>query len=244
MRKFGLIGYPLTHSFSQRYFTEKFEREGIADCVYSNFSIGSIGDLGAVLADAELCGLNVTIPYKQQVMPFLDSLSPVVEAIGACNCIKIEGGRRFGFNTDVVGFEQSLVKKLAGHHRKALVLGTGGAAKAVEWVLRRLGIEFLSVTREPRPGRPAIGYADVDAGLLATHTLIVNTTPVGTYPNVSECPPLPYEALTSRHYLFDLVYNPDRTLFLQKGEAHGAVVENGYDMLVLQAEESWRIWNG
>ena len=244
MRKFGLIGYPLTHSFSQRYFTEKFEREGIADCVYSNFSIGSIGDLGAVLADAELCGLNVTIPYKQQVMPFLDSLSPVVEAIGACNCIKIEGARRFGFNTDVVGFEQSLVKRLSGHHRRALVLGTGGAAKAVEWVLRRLGIEFLSVTREPRPGRPAIGYADVDAGLLATHTLIVNTTPVGTYPNVSECPPLPYEALTSRHYLFDLVYNPDRTLFLQKGEAHGAVVENGYDMLVLQAEESWRIWNG
>ena len=242
MRKFGLIGYPLTHSFSQRYFTEKFEREGIDDCVYSNFSIGSIGDLGVVLADAELCGLNVTIPYKQQVIPFLDSLSPVVEAIGACNCIKIEGGRRFGFNTDVVGFEQSLVKKLAGHHRKALILGTGGAAKAVEWVLRRLGIEFLSVSRVAGPG--AIGYANVDAALLGTHELIVNTTPLGMYPNVDECPPLPYEALTSRHYLFDLVYNPDRTLFLQKGEARGTVVENGNEMLELQAEESWRIWNG
>ena len=258
MRKFGLIGYPLTHSFSQRYFTEKFEREGIADCVYSNFSIGSIGELGAVLADAELCGLNVTIPYKQQVMPFLDALSPVAEAIGACNCIRIEGGRRIGHNTDVVGFEQSLVKQLSGHHRKALVLGTGGAAKAVEWVLRRLGIDYLSVSRRAggdgsggdgagagRPGHGAgsIGYADVDAALLATHTLIVNTTPVGMYPDISVCPPLPYEALTRQHYLFDLVYNPARTLFLQKGEAHGAVVENGYDMLVLQAEESWRIWN-
>lgn len=241
MRKFGLVGYPLTHSFSQRYFTEKFEREGIADCVYSNFSLEFIGDLAAVLADAELCGLNVTIPYKQQVMSFLDSLSPVVEAIGACNCIRIEGGRRFGHNTDVVGFEQSLVKKLSGHHRRALVFGTGGAAKAVEWVLRRLGIDFLSVSRAAGPG--AIGYADVDAALLDTHELIVNTTPLGMYPNVSVCPPLPYEALTPRHYLFDLVYNPARTLFLEKGEARGAVVENGYEMLVLQAEESWRIWN-
>ena len=241
MRKFGLVGYPLTHSFSQRYFTEKFEREGIADSVYSNFSLEFIGDLAAVLADAELCGLNVTIPYKQQVMSFLDSLSPVVEAIGACNCIRIEGRRRFGHNTDVVGFEQSLVKKLSGHHRRALVLGTGGAAKAVEWVLRRLGIDFLSVSRAVGPG--AIGYADVDAALLDTHELIVNTTPLGMYPNVSVCPPLPYEALTPRHYLFDLVYNPARTLFLENGEARGAVVENGYEMLVLQAEESWRIWN-
>jgi shikimate dehydrogenase len=242
MRKFGLIGYPLTHSFSQRYFTEKFEREGIDDCVYTNFSIPSIAFLPAVLDDAELRGLNVTIPYKKDAIDFLDVLSPVVEAIGACNCIKIEGGRRFGFNTDVVGFEQSLVKKLAGHHRKALILGTGGAAKAVEWVLRRLGIEFLSVSRVAGPG--AIGYANVDAALLGTHELIVNTTPLGMYPNVDECPPLPYEALTSRHYLFDLVYNPDRTLFLQKGEARGTVVENGNEMLELQAEESWRIWNG
>jgi shikimate dehydrogenase len=242
MRKFGLIGYPLTHSFSQRYFTEKFEREGITDSVYTNFSIPSIAFLAAVLDDAELWGLNVTIPYKKDVIDFLDVLSPVVEAIGACNCIKISGGRRFGHNTDVVGFEQSLVKKLSGHHRKALVLGTGGAAKAVEWVLRKLGIDFLAVSRVAGPG--AIGYADVDAALLGTHELIVNTTPLGMYPNVAVCPPLPYEALTPRHYLFDLVYNPARTLFLEKGEARGAVVENGYEMLVLQAEESWRIWNG
>ena len=241
MRKFGLIGYPLTHSFSQRFFTEKFEREGIAGCVYTNFSIPSMADLAAVLDDPELCGLNVTIPYKKEVIDFLDVLSPVVEAIGACNCIKIEGGRRFGFNTDVVGFEQSLVKKLAGHHGRALVLGTGGAAKAVEWVLHRLGIGYLSVSRVAGPG--TIGYADVDVALLGAHELIVNTTPLGMYPNVLVCPPLPYEALTPRHYLFDLVYNPARTLFLQKGEARGAVVENGYEMLVLQAEESWRIWN-
>ena len=152
MRKFGLIGYPLTHSFSQRYFMEKFERERIAGCIYSNYSIGSIHELSGVLADAELCGLNVTIPYKRQVIGFLDSSSAVVEATGACNCIGIEAGRRIGYNTDVVGFEQSLVKKLSGHHRKALVLGTGGAAKAVEWVLRKLGIDFLSVSRVAGPG--------------------------------------------------------------------------------------------
>jgi shikimate dehydrogenase len=242
MRKFGLIGYPLTHSFSQRFFTEKFERERIADCVYTNYSIPSTVFFSAIFAEAELCGLNVTIPYKQQVLPFLDGLSPVVEAIGACNCIRISEGRRFGHNTDVVGFEQSLVKKLAGHHVRALVLGTGGAAKAVEWVLRRLGISYLSVSREGRSDG-VIGYADIDERLLASYTLIVNTTPLGTYPDVAVCPPLPYAALTPRHYLFDLVYNPEKTLFLEKGEAHGALVENGYEMLVLQAEESWRIWN-
>jgi shikimate dehydrogenase len=236
-----LIGYPLTHSFSQRFFTEKFEQGGIADCVYSNYSLASIAELSGVLADDELCGLNVTIPYKQQVLPFLDVSSPVVSAIGACNCIRILEGRRYGHNTDVVGFEQSLLKKLASHHRRALVLGTGGAAQAVHWVLQKLGISFLSVSRAAGAG--VIGYADVDASLLASHTLVVNTTPVGMYPNVGECPPLPYAALTSRHYLFDLVYNPAKTLFLEKGEAAGAVVENGYEMLVLQAEESWRIWN-
>jgi shikimate dehydrogenase len=166
MRKFGLIGYPLTHSFSQRFFTEKFEREGIDDCVYTNFSIPSMSFLAAILDDAELCGLNVTIPYKKDVIAFLDASSAVVEAIGACNCIRIFEGRRIGHNTDVVGFEQSLVKKLAGHHRKALVLGTGGAAQAVEWVLRRLGIEYLSVSRVAGPGGSgsggAIRYADID----------------------------------------------------------------------------------
>ncbi|HXB94526.1 MAG TPA: shikimate dehydrogenase [Puia sp.] len=243
MRHFGLIGYPLSHSFSQQYFTEKFRREGISDCSYSNLPIQTISEVEGIFEDPELCGLNITIPYKQDVLSFLDDRSAVVEAIGACNCIRIEGGRRTGYNTDVVGFEQSLVRQLGEHHRRALVLGTGGASKAVEWVLERLGIGYRRVTRRPRAGSDDLNYEQVDAGVVAAHTLIVNTTPLGMYPHTSECPPLPYEALTPRHYLFDLIYNPARTLFLRKGEERGAVVENGHDMLLLQAEESWRIWN-
>ncbi len=243
MRRYGLLGYPLTHSFSQRYFTEKWAREGIGDCSYSNFSLPDIGELPGVLADDSLCGLNVTIPYKEKVLAFLDERSAVVAKIGACNCIRIEGGRLTGHNTDVVGFEQALVKKLGDHHREALILGTGGAAKAVEYVLGKLGIGYRLVTRKPRPGTGDMSYAEVDASVLAAHTLIVNTTPLGMHPHVDEAPPLPYQALTSGHYLFDLIYNPSRTLFLQKGEERGAVVENGHEMLILQAEESWRIWN-
>ena len=243
MRRYGLIGYPLTHSFSQKYFTEKFEREGITDCTYSNFSLPQIGELAGVLADPELRGFNITIPYKQAVLDYLHSKSDVVAAIGACNCIRIEGGQLTGYNTDVVGFEQSMVRHLAPHHSRALVLGTGGAAKAVEWVLQRLGIEYVLVTRRPRAGSADMSYQQVTAEVLAEATLIINTTPLGMHPHVEECPPLPYEVLTPRHYLFDLIYNPARTLFLRKGEERGAVVENGHEMLILQAEESWRIWN-
>jgi len=243
MRRYGLIGYPLTHSFSQRYFTEKFEREGIQDCSYSNFSLTTMDELPGVLSDSELCGLNVTIPYKEKVIAYLDELSPVVAAIGACNCIRIDGGRRTGYNTDVVGFEQSLLKKLGGHHELALILGTGGAAKAVEYVLRKLGIHYRLVTRNPRPDTGDMGYEQVTPEILDSYTLIVNTTPLGMHPRTEECPPLPYEAMGPGHYLFDLIYNPARTLFLEKGEERGAVVENGHEMLLLQAEESWRIWN-
>jgi shikimate dehydrogenase len=199
--------------------------------------------LSGVLEDGELCGLNVTIPYKRAVLDFLHYKSEVVETIGACNCIRIARGRLTGHNTDVVGFEQSLERSLEPHHRQALVLGTGGASKAVEYVLRKRGIGYRLVSRQPRPDSDDMGYEQVDAGVLAEATLIINTTPVGMYPRIDECPPLPYEALTPRHYLFDLIYNPARTLFLQKGEERGAVVENGHEMLVLQAEESWRIWN-
>jgi shikimate dehydrogenase len=248
MRRYGLIGFPLTHSFSQKYFIEKFEREGIRDCVYSNYPLREIGELTAVLADEELCGLNVTIPYKQQVIRFLSELTPVAEAIGACNCVSVLDGALVGHNTDVMGFERSLVRKLKPYHRKALVLGTGGAARAVEYVLRKLGIGYRRVSRSPDPGHNDnggdLGYEQVDGSLLAEATLVVNTTPVGMYPHVDECPPLPYETLTSRHYLYDLIYNPERTLFLQRGAERGAAVENGYEMLILQAEESWRIWNG
>ncbi|HTR27753.1 MAG TPA: shikimate dehydrogenase [Puia sp.] len=243
MKRYGLIGYPLSHSFSQRYFTEKFEREGIRDCSYSNFPLTDIGELPAILADPDLCGLNVTIPYKQQIIPFLSELTPVVESIGACNCIRIVAGQLVGHNTDVVGFERSLLPQLKPHHRQALILGTGGASKAVEYVLHQLGIGYRLVSRTPRPDTGDLAYADIDAGVLAAATLVVNTTPIGMYPNVDVCPPLPYEALTPRHYLFDLIYNPEKTLFLQKGAGRGAAIANGHDMLVLQAEESWRIWN-
>ena len=243
MRRYGLIGYPLTHSFSQKFFTEKFEREGIAGCSYATFSLAAISGLPGILADPELCGLNVTIPYKEQVIPFLHHRSPIVEEIGACNCIRIEEGQLTGYNTDVVGFEQSLARQLTHHHRHALVLGTGGASKAVEYVLRKRGIGYRLVTRRPGPGTSDLSYEQVDAGMLGETPLIINTTPLGMHPHTEECPPLPYEALTPRHYLFDLIYNPARTVFLRKGEAAGAAVENGYEMLILQAEESWRIWN-
>jgi shikimate dehydrogenase len=246
MRKFGLIGYPLSHSFSRKYFTEKFEEEGIKDCVYENFSLPEISALKPVLEDKELCGLNVTIPYKEQVIPFLHDKSEVVRETGACNCIRIQDGRLTGHNTDVVGFGISMTRKLQPHHTQALILGTGGAAKAVEYVLRKLGISYQYVSRQGRAeaDKPAIlSYEQIDAEVLRTHTLLINTTPLGMYPKTEECPPLPYDAITPSHYLYDLVYNPARTLFLRKGEEQGAVVENGHDMLILQAEESWRIWS-
>ncbi len=243
MRRYGLIGFPLTHSFSQKYFTEKFERESIRDCAYLNFPITNIEELPGLLDDASLLGLNVTIPYKQAVLPYLHNKSEVVAAIGACNCIRIEKGVLTGHNTDVVGFEQSLLPKLGSHHRRALVLGTGGASKAVEYVLGKLGIAYRLVTRRPRAGAGDLRYEALDAAMMSEYTLIVNTTPVGMFPHIEECPELPYDAMGSQHYLFDLIYNPAKTLFLRKGEERGAVVENGHEMLLRQAEESWRIWN-
>ena len=241
MRKFGLIGYPLSHSFSQKYFTEKFQQLGITDCRYELYPIEDIAGVKALLQDPELCGLNVTIPYKQLVIPYLMGMNPVVQEIGACNCIKIVNGVTTGYNTDVVGFEESLVRKLQPYHNRALILGTGGASKAVEYVLRKLHIGYKYVSRNA--GEGMLSYEQVDEEVIYSHTLIINTTPLGMYPKVEVCPPLPYEAIGAQHYLFDLVYNPDRTLFLQNGEQRGAAVENGYDMLIGQAEESWRIWN-
>jgi shikimate dehydrogenase len=241
MRKFGLIGHPLSHSFSQKYFTEKFEQLRIPDCRYELFPIADITGLHGVLQDPELCGLNVTIPYKQAVIPFLHEKDTVVAEINACNCIRIEDGRLRGYNTDTVGFRESLVRKLQSHHDQALILGTGGASKAVEYVLRKLGIAYMYVSRNA--GHGVLRYEEVDEVLLRRHTLVINTTPLGMYPKVEECPPLPYAAIGPGHYLFDLVYNPAKTLFLSKGEERGAIIENGYDMLIGQAEESWRIWN-
>ena len=242
MRRFGLIGFPLSHSFSQKFFTEKFQREHITSCVYENFPLADIDELPGILQKhPDLAGLNVTIPYKEKVIPFLHSQSEVVEATGACNCIKIKEGKLYGFNTDVAGFEISLDKLLQPFHKKALVLGTGGAAKAVHYVLQKRGIEFMEVSRNPQGSRQ-ISYEDVDA-VMHDHLLLVNTTPLGMYPNVDEYPPIAYDLLTPRHYLFDLTYNPPVTAFLKKGEEKGALVRNGAEMLLIQAEESWKIWN-
>jgi len=242
MRLFGLIGYPLSHSFSKKYFTEKFEREKLTDCRYELFPITSIDELKKVLDQhPDLYGLNITIPYKEQVIPFLDETDEVVEKIGACNCISIENRKLKGFNTDVTGFEISLKTKLKPHHKKALILGTGGAAKAVEYVLEKLGIDFKYVSRKPSCNN--FSYEQLTPAIISEHTLIINTTPLGMYPGINEAPTIPYESLTDQHYLFDLVYNPEKTLFLQKGEARGAVIKNGYEMLLIQAEESWKIWN-
>jgi shikimate dehydrogenase len=242
MRRFGLIGFPLTHSFSHKYFTEKFEQEGLRDCVYENFPIESIYELKNILAShPDLEGLNVTIPYKQLVLRHLDYMVDTLP-VAACNCIKITNGRTTAYNTDIVGFETSLLTRLKPYHQKALVLGNGGATEAVRYVLNKLGISFDIVSREIHD-RSTLTYQALTRDIVSDRLLIINTTPVGMYPHVDECPLLPYEALTPRHYLFDLIYNPAKTLFLRKGEERGAAVENGYQMLVLQAEESWRIWN-
>jgi shikimate dehydrogenase len=242
MIKYGLIGYPLTHSFSKKYFTEKFERESIVDHAYELYPIQDISRLPSLLlTEPELRGLNVTIPYKEQVIAFLDEQSSVVKEIQACNCIRIQEGKLIGYNTDVIGFEKTLERKLLPHHHRALVLGTGGAAKAVHYVLRKKGIDFLEVSRTPKTG--CVTYADINIEVLLSHTLVINTTPLGMYPDVDQAPDLPYEELTQKHYLYDLVYNPSKTKFLQEGESRGAVIENGADMLVIQADASWDIWN-
>ncbi|MBV9986565.1 MAG: shikimate dehydrogenase [Chitinophagaceae bacterium] len=241
MRRFGLIGFPLTHSFSQKFFTEKFAQLGVKDCVYENYPIQDISELDAILKKPDLCGLNVTIPYKRQVIPFLNQASYAVNDIGACNCIEIKDGTLTGHNTDVFGFEKSLLPFLHAHHSKALVLGTGGASAAVVFVLNRLHIEPQYVSRNAAEG--ALGYGDLTEEVMNEHLLVINTTPQGMYPDTDSFPEIPYQYLTARHHLYDLVYNPAETKFLAKGKVQGATVQNGMEMLELQAEESWRIWN-
>ena len=243
MQLYGLVGYPLGHSFSKKYFTDKFKREGLADVLYENFETKDLPGLKIKLGkEHRLKGLNVTIPYKSSIIPYLDSYDTTVAKLNACNCISIKNEKWIGANTDVVGFEKSFVKKWQPHQGHALILGTGGSSKAVEFVLQKLGISCLLVSRE-KTAPNIISYHQVDRNILEKHTIIINTTPLGMYPNVEGYTPLNYDLVTSKHYLFDLIYNPEKTLFLKKGEAQGALIENGYDMLVAQAEESWRIWN-
>ena len=243
MKLYGLVGYPLGHSFSKKYFTDKFKNAALENVAYENFETTNLAELKATLSkDKRLNGLNVTIPYKSQIIGYLDDYDPVVTKLDACNCIRISNGRWTGYNTDVIGFEKSFGKKLQSHHTHALILGTGGSSKAVQFVLEKLRIAFLLVSRE-KAGGNIISYDQIDGPVLEKYTIVINTTPIGMYPNVHEYPKLKFEDITSRHYLFDLIYNPSKTIFLQRAEAQGAVTENGYEMLVEQAEESWRIWN-
>lgn len=244
MKIFGLIGYPLGHSFSKQYFMEKFEKEGITDCRFEAFPIASISEFPALLrSHPELRGLSVTIPYKEQVLQFVQEQSDEVRAAGATNSIKIANGKLTAYNTDIIGFEKSFIKKLRPNHTKALILGSGGAAKAVQYVLAKLGIEYLIVSRTIQSSPQYISYHDIDAVLMKAYPVIINCSPAGMYPNEHQCPAIPYDHLTAEHYLYDLVYKPAPTLFLQQAAKRGATTENGYAMLLIQAEESWRIWN-
>ncbi len=237
---YGLIGYPLTHSFSPAFFRKKFQREGIA-ATYQPFILKDVSQLpGIVNAIINLRGLNVTLPYKTAVIPYLHAMSDVAEAIGAVNCIDIRNGQLKGYNTDVTGFAESLKPLLESHHHHALVLGKGGSARAVCYVLEKLGIRYQQVSRQVTEN--VLSYADLNAEIIASHLLIINTTPLGMFPDVHSFPAIPYEGISSRHLLFDLIYNPQETLFLQNGKNRGAAIKNGLEMLQLQAEASWKIW--
>jgi len=241
LRQFGLIGYPLSHSFSQKFFTEKFLQENIVNAQYTNFPIDSIQSFTSLWKEhPSLEGLNVTIPYKKEVIAFLQHSSAVVQEIHACNCIRKFNNELYGYNTDVIGFEKSLLPFLKPYHTHALILGTGGASAAVQWVLQQLNIQYQVVSRKANTG---LSYDQLSASVIESHTLIINTSPLGMYPNIHEAPPIAYDAITAQHHLYDLVYNPTETLFMKKGLEKGATVQNGLAMLHIQAEESWAIWN-
>ena len=247
MRTFGLIGYPLTHSFSQKYFSEKFKKENILHCRYLNFPIENIEKLNEIVENHEdLIGLNVTIPYKELVKPLLSRVDETADAIGAINTIKIvrdeKSIRLLGFNTDAHGFYYALKPFLKDNHKQALVLGTGGSSKAIAYVLTKLDIQFHYVSRNPRD-KNHLSYNQLNKDVVEKAQLIINTSPVGMFPNINNCPDIPYDYLTGNHLLFDLIYNPEQTLFLKKGQDKKAQTINGLSMLYLQAEKSWEIWN-
>lgn len=243
MKTYALVGRNISYSFSRRYFAEKFAKEQITDCEYINFDIPYIEELPTLIAATPtLAGMNVTIPYKEAVLPLLDLQSEALMAIKACNTIKIlPSGKLKGDNTDYIGFRDSLIPYLQPHHNRALILGTGGASKAVAFALSQLGISFLLVSRES--SAIAISYHELTKEIIENHSLIINTTPLGTFPKTEAFPPIPYQWITSQHLLYDLIYNPEKTTFLAKGATQGATILNGYPMLVLQAEAAWKIWN-
>ena len=246
VKRYGLIGFPLGHSFSQRFFAEKFEREGRSDCRYDNFPLGSIEEIESLVAEMpDLQGFNITIPYKQDIFPYLDEVDLEAEAVGAVNCVKIDRAgatpRLIGYNTDAYGFRRSLEQMLGDKRPDALILGTGGASRAVEHVLDEMGIDWEKISRRPSTG--ILSYTELPDGLLLRSRLVINTTPLGTFPDVDSKPRMHYEVIGRCHFLHDLVYNPAETLFMKEGRLRGATVKNGLQMLIGQAERSWEIWN-
>ena len=242
---FGLLGKNISYSFSKTYFSKKFMNLQLTNHKYVNFDIENIEDFLEIVSKYKksLKGCNVTIPYKESIFNYLDEIDRTASEIGAVNTIKFSSdGKLVGYNTDVVGFEKSLIPLLKTHHTKALILGTGGASKAVAYVLKKIDIDYFKVSRNPKDNL-AIAYADISNQLLNEYSLIINCSPLGTFPNINEKPMIPYQFLTSKHLLYDLIYNPVETAFLIEGKKRGTQVKNGLEMLELQAEESWRIWN-
>ncbi|TAI49337.1 shikimate dehydrogenase family protein [Flagellimonas allohymeniacidonis] len=240
-KRYGLLGKNISYSFSQGYFTQKFKDLGLRDHSYQNLDIRDIQEFPQLLSETNFKGLNVTIPYKEQVIPFLAELDSVASEIGAVNTIKFTEKGLIGFNTDAFGFQKSLEPLLGPHHTKALVLGTGGASKAIVYVLDQLDISYSYVSRTPQKGW--LTYDQLDGKIINAHLLIINCTPLGTYPNIDQRPDIPYQFITEKHLLFDLVYNPAKTTFLQLGEEQSSKISNGLKMLELQAEKAWEIWN-
>lgn len=242
MKTYGLIGKDISYSFSKKYFTEKFKQEGLSSLQYVNFDIQDISEAQAILSDSNLGGLNVTIPYKETIIPFLDGLSHEASTIGAVNTIRfLDDGRKIGYNTDYIGFRDSLIPLLKPYHTKALILGTGGAAKAVAYALDELNIPFLNVSRQKNEGQ--ISYEEITPEILKLYTIIINCTPIGTFPNKENNMPISTAYFTSDHLVYDLIYNPEMTVFLCEAQKKKAVVKNGYEMLKIQAERAWKIWN-
>jgi len=248
MKTYGLIGYKLGHSFSRNFFTEKFKNEGLEGYEYINFELDSIEDFPAIFSlDKSICGLNCTIPYKQQIMQFMNEIDEEAAEIGAVNTVKItlHNGKQIlkGFNTDLYGFENSLRPMLEEKHKKALILGTGGASKAIKYLFGKMGIEYLSATTKSELEEKEISYNQLTKNLMEEYLIVINATPLGTFPKVDTCPDIPYQFVGSDHVFYDLVYNPAETLFLKKGREQGAKTKNGLEMLHLQALKSWEIWN-
>lgn len=242
-RLYGLIGKNISYSFSKKYFNDKFEKEELTGCFYENFDLQAISQFPKIIREnPDVRGLNVTIPYKEKIIPYLDKLDKNASKIGAVNCIKItKKGKIKGYNTDYYGFKKSLEPLLQSHHQKALILGTGGASKAVAFALEKLDILYTFVSRSKKEN--ALDYKYINATTFDNYQIIINCTPLGTHPNVEEFPPIPYEFFTKEHIAFDLIYNPEETEFLKRAKAKNAVTKNGYEMLVFQAEKGWEIWN-